>query len=169
MDRHCKYCFGSMMMVRRDAKFCRVKCRVYFARELRRIPAALRAFKAWVRMKAAKPVQTNGKPASSTNRTTWTDYKSVRRSRQGDGFGVVLGRGLCCYRFKNAYRRGRLLKRVHQALAAVTEPIIYAEQQQSELLVFVEGAEQYTSRTRSYIKLTRNQVIRLTGVRYQLA
>lgn len=156
-------------MVRRDAKFCRVKCRVYFARELRRIPAALRAFRAWVRMKAAKPIQPNGNPASSTNRTTWTDYRTVRQSRKGDGFGVVLGHGLCCYRFKHAYRRGRLLKRVHQALAAVTEPIIYAEQQQSELLVFVEGAEQYTTRTRSYIKLTRNQVIRLTGVRYQLA
>ena len=61
------------------------------------------------------------------------------------------------------------MKRVKKALAAVFEPVIYAERQRSELLVFVEGVEQYTSRTRSYIKLTRNQVIRLTGIRYQPA
>ena len=46
------------------------------------------------------PLRTDGRPASSTNASTWTDYASAcaaYAAGQGHGIGVVLtGDGLCC-------------------------------------------------------------------------
>jgi primase-polymerase (primpol)-like protein len=44
-----------------------------------------------------RPITVTGAPASSTDPSTWSTLASVRRSKAGDGIGVMLGDGLACY------------------------------------------------------------------------
>jgi len=41
-----------------------------------------------------RPVTVDGRPASSTDSTTWTTYEAARASTIDDGLGFVLGDGV---------------------------------------------------------------------------
>lgn len=49
----------------------------------------------WVLRDEAKvPLQTNGRPAKSTDPSTWCDYDTARAAQVGVGVGFVLGGGI---------------------------------------------------------------------------
>ena len=50
----------------------------------------------WLRHDRKRPIQVNGRPASSTNETTWTSFDRARSSEVGDGLGFALGDGVAC-------------------------------------------------------------------------
>ena len=83
----------------RPPKFCtpacgsRARVRKHRARQL---PAELTGRVQWTRRVGKRPVMVDGSPASSTRPATWSTYRAVKSSAVGDGFGVMLGRGLAC-------------------------------------------------------------------------
>ena len=54
------------------------------------IPAELRALPRWIRHDHKRPIMVNGRPASSTDPSTWSTYTAARASSAGAGLGFVL-------------------------------------------------------------------------------
>lgn len=123
---------------------CSARCRQAVSRRRRQqpIPAAMTDGRRWVRADGKRPVTPTGAPASSTNSNTWSSFPEVQRGA-GDGFGVMLGGGLGCYDLDNALEGGVLKPWARGIVAAIAEPIVYAERSVSGrgLHVFVEAAE----------------------------
>lgn len=82
----------------RHARFCSTRCRVRSHRAVHtpRIPVELTAHSRWVRRTVTKrPITATGRPATSTDPKTWTDYGTAAASTSGAGLGFVLnGDGL---------------------------------------------------------------------------
>ncbi|QBI53438.1 bifunctional DNA primase/polymerase [Streptomonospora litoralis] len=104
MDRRCEQCPTPLpTMARRHARYCSARCRQVASRARRRaaaaaLPRALVERDRWVRHSPTKvPLTTTGRPASSTDATTWSTYATAATSRVGAGLGLVLdGDGLVC-------------------------------------------------------------------------
>ena len=79
----------------RAPRFCSGRCRVA-AHRARQLPTEMTRRVQWTRRDGKRPVTVDGCPASSTRPATWATYAAVKASRVGDGFGVMLGRGLAC-------------------------------------------------------------------------
>jgi len=62
----------------------------------------------WLRHDRKRPIQVNGRPASSTNETTWTTFDRARSSELGDGLGFALGDGVACIDLDHCLVDGRL-------------------------------------------------------------
>lgn len=63
----------------------------------------------WVRrMDSKRPVTVSGRPASSTDSRTWSDFKTASGSSAGVGLGFVLGDGIGCYDFDHCLTGGQL-------------------------------------------------------------
>lgn len=92
--RPCAHCGEQLpLTARSDARYCSARCRVAAMRARRRIPAELRRRDRWVRHDAAKvPLTADGRPASSTDPSTWTSHDRACRSAAGAGLGWVLSR-----------------------------------------------------------------------------
>lgn len=98
----CGHC-GADMPLRSLALTCSNACRqaAYRARRkaaeeaarVETIPSELRARARWVRHAAKRPMRTDGKWASTTDPSTWSDYATARDCRRGDGVGYVLAPG----------------------------------------------------------------------------
>jgi len=100
-SRRCEQCKGPLPVVARsDARYCSTRCRVAAHRAQHgdsAVPAALRSRDRWVRHRDKRPIQTNGRPATSTDAATWETWDAVRSSSVGDGAGFVLdGDGILC-------------------------------------------------------------------------
>lgn len=78
--------------------FCSGRCRTAAHRAKVHPPAELTTARRWVRHSATKvPLTTTGRPASSTDPSTWSTYSDVCRSTVGVGLGCVLdGDGVVC-------------------------------------------------------------------------
>lgn len=50
----------------------------------------------WLRHDRKRPITVDGRPASSTDPSTWTDYRTAKASTAGDGLGFALGDGFAC-------------------------------------------------------------------------
>lgn len=96
--RRCAYCGAGMVTLRTDAKFCTRKCGVYHRRKLAKIPVELTSKPRWVRHSDAKvPLTVVGRPAKSTDPSTWSTFKEAQASGIGAGLGFVLnGDGIGC-------------------------------------------------------------------------
>lgn len=80
----------------RKPRFCSTRCRVA-AHRRKTLPAELLDLDRWIRHEAKRPIQINGRAASSTDSTTWSTYSQARESQAGDGLGFVLnGDGITC-------------------------------------------------------------------------
>lgn len=80
----------------RKPRFCSTRCRVA-AHRRKTIPQELLDLARWIRHEAKRPIQANGRAASSTDPRTWTDYSTAKVSTAGDGLGFVLnGDGITC-------------------------------------------------------------------------
>jgi len=94
--RKCERCAGKIdALARSDARFCSTRCRVA-AHRAGRLPVEMTSRHRWVRRVHKRPVQVDGRAASSTNPITWARHGAVERSRVGDGIGFVLGDGVGC-------------------------------------------------------------------------
>lgn len=120
---------------------------------------------AWVRAAGKRPLTTDGRAASSTNRRTWSSFHAVQRSRAGDGFGVMVGDGV------GVYDLDHVTDAEARAIAAtIPEPILFAERSVSGagVHIFVEAAEGPGTRRGRVERYTRARFIRMTGRAFAL-
>lgn len=95
--RRCGTCGNSIVSRRSDAAFCSGACRVAAHRNSARLPREMTERDRWVRFDSKKrPLQTDGRLASSTDSSTWASYLDATRSTAGIGIGYVLGDGIGC-------------------------------------------------------------------------
>ena len=101
------------------------------------IPVELTTRLAWVRADGKRPIRPDGRPASSTNRGTWSAWADVQTGA-GDGFGIMLGDGLGCYDLDAVTDR-----QAREFVATIPEPVVYVERSSSGrgVHVFVEALE----------------------------
>lgn len=98
-----------MVTVRADAKFCSTRCRVFWHRNASKLPAELTSRARWACHFSKRPVQPDGRAASSTNPATWSTFKAVSEAHTGDGIGFMLnGDGIGCYDLDHVAESGRL-------------------------------------------------------------
>lgn len=88
------------VMARSHARTCSPRCRQRASRSRRALSAEMTSRRRWVRRDERKVPLTadTGRPASSTDPATWSDYAAARDSRVGSGLGYVLaeGDGIVC-------------------------------------------------------------------------
>lgn len=135
------------------------------------IPTAWRcpSFRRWVAADGKRPIRVDGRPASSTDPTTWANWNSVIRSRAGDGLGIMLGDGLGCYDLDDVTD-----EQAAAFVATIPERILYVERSMSGrgVHVFVEAPE--AKGWRRVIdglhveRYTRQRFIRVTGTHLEL-
>lgn len=89
---------------RSDARFCSAACKQAAYRKRRRVeqarvtaeqaarvPGELTSRARWVRYSSRKvPLRVDGRFASSTDPSSWSDFPAVVKARCGEGFGFVL-------------------------------------------------------------------------------
>lgn len=80
-----------------EQRVCSGRCRVEAYRRRKAIPDGMKALRRWVRADGKRPIQPDGKPASSTKPATWSAFEQVANTGEGDGWGIMLGDGLACY------------------------------------------------------------------------
>lgn len=91
------------ILARADARYCGSPCRQadYRARcrdkatrvaaeQVAHVPQELTSRARWVRHVAKRPMRLDGKWASVTDPSTWSDFQSARTCERGDGIGFVL-------------------------------------------------------------------------------
>lgn len=100
----CARCAGPLpILARADARFCGSPCRQAEYRARRRdkvarvaaeqvahVPRELTSRARWVRHVAKRPMRLDGKWASVTDPSTWSDFRSAQACKRGDGIGFVL-------------------------------------------------------------------------------
>lgn len=149
VNARCKECglaiasTGSRGPVKR---YCSQRCqkRAYRRRKQEhQFPTVMTSARRWVRADGKRPITIHGKPASSTDPTTWSTLNEVKRSTAGDGYGFMLGEGIGCYDLDNALSAGQLKPWARAVLAGITEPVIYGERSVSGcgLHIYVEAVE----------------------------
>lgn len=125
---------------------------------------------AWVRADGKRPIQCNGRPASSTDPRTWARLSAVRASKAGNGIGIMLGDGLGCYDLDHCLHGNRLEPWAAEAVASISEPVLWVERSMSGsgLHLFVEAPAGPGSRRGGVERYTRERFIRVTGDRFTL-
>ncbi|WP_202876731.1 bifunctional DNA primase/polymerase [Kytococcus schroeteri] len=121
-------------------------------------PAAMRG-RRWTRADGKRPVQVNGRPASSTDPATWATLADVQHGA-GDGYGVMLGGGLGCYDLDSTDDAT-----AREFVATIPETILYIERSLSGsgFHVFVSAPEGRGTRRGNIERYTRARFIRTTG------
>jgi primase-polymerase (primpol)-like protein len=108
----------------------------------------------WVRYTARKvPLTTHGRPASSTNPATWSDFPRAYRSRVGVGPGYVLskGDGIVCLDLDRVIREdGSLVEWAAELLQLVPATYIEVSCSGRGLHVFGKGSLPGRGRRWSY-------------------
>lgn len=104
------------------------------------VPPALTALPRWTRRDGKRPVQLSGKPASSTDPSTWTTHERVAQRDHG----VMLGEGLACWDLDGVIDEdGHLHPDAAAVLREVGTRALWVERSLSGrgLHVFVRGEE----------------------------
>ncbi|MFE1321603.1 bifunctional DNA primase/polymerase [Kitasatospora phosalacinea] len=145
--RHpCSHCAGPMpLLARADAQTCSSACRqaAYRARRrtaqarvaaerASRIPVELTDRPRWVRYSSRKvPLRVDGRFASVTDPSSWSDYAAAEAARAGEGVGFVLaaGDGVLVVDLDHAVDGGRVLPWAQRIVDAL--PATYMERGRS--------------------------------------
>lgn len=110
-------------------RYCSGRCRTAACRRRKAIPKTLTDLPRWTRCDGKRPIQPDGRPASSTDPTTWSRFEDVQDGA-GDGYGIMLGDGLACYDLDHILD-GRTIRPRHPGRLIVDklerEGSIYAE------------------------------------------
>lgn len=87
-------------------RFCSNACRqkAYRARQRNRYPQEMTNACRWAAADGKRPMQVNGKPASSTKPETWTQFRDVKKKPHG----FMLGDGFACIDLDNCFSNGQL-------------------------------------------------------------
>ena len=151
----------------RSPRFCSPRCRAaaYRARKPR-LPARMTGERRWVRADGKRPVMADGRPASSTDESTWSTYADVL-SGAGDGFGVMLGDGLACWDLDGCFDGEQLTPWAATVLDEVEAPLFVEKSVSGRgLHVFVEAPEG-PGRSRGGVEFySRGRFIRVTGDKF---
>ncbi|QSY58709.1 bifunctional DNA primase/polymerase [Bifidobacterium imperatoris] len=92
------------------------------------VPCEMALADRWMRWKRVtrgdgttkQPITTDGKPASSTDPSTWTALEQAENSTTGDGLGFALGNGFACIDLDHCYdNRGHLTDWAKMLIAPV--------------------------------------------------
>lgn len=145
-------------------RYCSSACRQRAYRERKAISAKLKAMPRWARAAGKRPIMPDGRPASTTDPSTWNPYDRVV-SGAGDGLGIMLGDGLACYDIDHCLGKDQL----PELLARVREPIIFAEISVSGTGLHIFVRSHAKSYKRDGIEFySRARFIRMTGRRYRI-
>ena len=123
----------------RSPKFCSARCRVAAHRAKVRLPESLTSLDRWAARDGKRPVQVDGRPASSTKSATWTSYADVADRPNG----IMLGGGLGCWDLDSVIVDGELIPEAREVLDRVGDSALWVERSMSGrgLHVFVRAAE----------------------------
>lgn len=143
---------------------CGQRCRKRRSRST--LPAALTELVRWTCRDGKRPIQVDGRPASSTNPTTWTTYSDVADRPHG----VMLGDGLCCWDLDNVIDTDGVLDPAAVAVLDFVGPTaLWTERSMSGrgLHIFVHSSET-ESRVGDHVSFyAHSRFIAVTGQRYQ--
>ncbi|MFF8784827.1 bifunctional DNA primase/polymerase [Streptomyces sp. NPDC015125] len=105
-----RYCSNSHRVLAARARK-RARDEALAAEQQARIPAELTSRPRWVRHKAKVPLRTDGRFASVTDPSSWSDFTAAASSKTGDGIGFVLtaGDGIVVVDLDRAVDAGRVL------------------------------------------------------------
>ncbi|GGX98490.1 bifunctional DNA primase/polymerase [Streptomyces fructofermentans] len=169
---------------RADARYCSSPCRQAAYRERRGaetggMPREMTTRARWVRYSARKvPLTVHGRPASSTNPATWSDFPRVHRSRVGVGPGYVLAKsdGIVCLDLDHVVRDdGTLVEWAAELLQLVPDTYVEVSCSGRGLHVFGYGTLPGRGRRWQYADGTGLEVyadaryIAMTGQRWRSA
>ena len=148
----------------RKARFCATRCRMRSHRA-NRLPAEMTTGRRWAAADGKRPVQADGRPASTTNPNTWVTFRDVQHMPHG----VMLGDGLGCYDLDHVTD-----EQARAFAALITEPIVFVERSMSGngVHIFIEAPEARGWKRVidgvSVERYTRARFIRVTGDRIKL-
>lgn len=164
----CEECGKSVpVKMGRVPKFCSGACRQRAYRRRRAsppVPESLTRLDRWTSRDGKRPVQADGRAASSTDPTTWASYAAVAEGP----CGIMLGDGLACWDLDDVLDSdGRLDSAVASLLRHVASDALWVERSMSGrgLHVFVESAapSRQTKRISFY---SHSRFIAVTGNGY---
>ncbi|WP_133147256.1 DNA primase [Mycolicibacterium novocastrense] len=118
MPPYCDQCGGPIDQLRpgRIARFCSDRCRVAFHRAV--IPELMRKEHRWATYEwpSMQPRRTDGRPASTTDPSTWASYPQVRAWKNK---GYMLGGNVGCVDIEHCLIGNQL----HPAVAELLAPL----------------------------------------------
>lgn len=104
------------------------------------MPARMTDAARWVRADGKRPIRVDGRPASSTDPSTWSTFTDVQ-SGAGDGFGVMLGGGLGCWDLDDCFVDDRLASWAQRILDDADPLFVERSVSGRGLHIFVEAEE----------------------------
>lgn len=135
-----------------------------------RIPQTLMMLDRWTRADGKRPIQTDGKPASTTQPATWATWDHVTApGAAGNGFGLMLGGGVVCIDLDHAITdTGDLTDTAQRVLDAAPGAWVERSMSGRGLHVFGTGFERsgrrFTSPDGTGVEFyARERFIRVTG------
>lgn len=152
----------------RTPRYCSPRCRVAAHRARHRLPRELTERARWVRHEGKRPITVDGRPASSTDPSTWSTYREATRSKSGDGLGFVLGDGVACLDIDHCLDgRGRPDARARAILARVPGAYVEISPSGRGLHIWGVAPEQPGRRHRGYEVYSVGRYITVTGRVYR--
>ena len=169
----CDECGGRVPLPSRGrtGKYCSGRCRQAAYRRRRRdkargVPSWLREGVRWTRADGKRPVMPNGRAASSTDPATWARFSDVQDGA-GDGYGVMLGRGLGCIDLDGCLVDGWLSPLAQRVLERNPGAYVEVSVSGNGLHIFGEFAEVSGIRRGGFEFYSRARFIRVTGDVFQ--
>lgn len=137
----CKHCGDWIVLAGtgRPPSYCSARCRVAASRARKKspFPTLMTSRSSWTRCAGKRPIQTNGRAASSTDKRTWSSFADVQAG-VGNGFGVMLGDGLGCYDLDHVTDG-----QAREFIASIPESVVFVERSVSGdgVHIFIEAPE----------------------------
>lgn len=158
----------------RRPRYCSAACRQRAYRRRKResrIPQRLVDLARWTRAADKRPIQPDGRPASSTNAATWTTHDQVATGA-GNGYGFMLGDGVVCIDLDHALTDSGPTDTAQAILAATTGAWAEVSTSGTGIHIFGAGFERaghkFTAADGTGVEVyTRARFIRMTGKTYR--
>ena len=166
----CGTTFEAPLKPGRRPRFCTPKCRLKNHRLVKKynLPGEMAAQKRWVKCQGKRPIQTNGRSASTTKPSTWTTISQVSASTAGDGYGYMLGSGIGCIDLDHCiYADGTLTALAVSILAACPDTYIEVSASGAGLHIFGMISEGPGWKRGGVEVYSRERFIRMTGRRFE--
>ena len=126
------------------------------------------AQKRWVKCRGKRPIQTNGRAASTTKPATWATISQVSASTAGDGYGYMLGGGYGCVDLDHCiYADGTLTALAVSILAACPDTYVEVSASKAGLHIFGMISEGPGWKRGGVEIYSRERFIRMTGHRFE--
>ena len=149
----------------RRPSVCGQRCRKRKSRQPQGLPEVLTSVDRWTSRDGKRPVQVDGRAASTTKPGSWTSYAAVA----GLPHGVMLGDGLACWDLDGVIGEdGSLCPEAVAVLREVGSSALWVERSMSGrgLHVFVRGEEEPARVGERVSYYSRWRFIAVTGERF---